>query len=218
MNTFKKFAFVAALLFAGQAFAGTVTLTRIGEVKELPSCEGTVTVTTSFWLGIPALRVEGNSQCSNIEYRGDRYKSQDYVKVTLDDTRRETVRIYSNSGKHADTVVVDIRPSFKAQFSNGQSFSYLADCGGTVELNVSGGQVNLVFRNVDQCSNFDILSANGEKVNYPNQKLEGANQNRYGSFTLPRSLYDYGMNGVTVVVKSNSGKHSDTFRVYFYAY
>ncbi len=79
-------------------------------------------------------------------------------------------------------------------------------CGGTVEFKITNGQGNLIFRGVKNCSNFDIAYANGLKTNYPNKKLQGENQNRHGSFTLPKSVIDWGYNEVVVVLKSNSGK------------
>lgn len=91
----------------------------------------------------------------------------------------------------------------------------LPECGGTLEVTNRGGQVNLVFRDVSQCSNFDILAANFDDVNYRSRKLQGSNQDRYGSFTLPMKIQDYGFNTIEVVVKSNSGKHQDRIKVMF---
>ena len=86
------------------------------------------------------------------------------------------------------------------------NYARMDNCGGTVEFKITNGQGNLIFRNVRNCSNFDIAYANGSKANYPNKKLQGENQNRYGSFTLPKSVIDWGYNEVVVVLKSNSGK------------
>lgn len=98
--------------------------------------------------------------------------------------------------------------------------SRLRDCGGFVQITKSpqgnrGEQVNLVFRGVENCSNFDILGNNGEAINYPNKKLGGADRNRSGSFTLPKFVLDRGWNNVKVVVRSNSGATADTIRVLF---
>lgn len=86
------------------------------------------------------------------------------------------------------------------------TWARMNNCGGTVEFKITHGQGNLIFRNVQNCSNFDIAYANGSKTNYPNKKLQGENQNRHGSFTLPKSVIDWGYNEVVVVLKSNSGK------------
>lgn len=86
------------------------------------------------------------------------------------------------------------------------TWARMSNCGGTVEFKITHGQGNLIFRNVQNCSNFDIAYANGSKTNYPNKKLQGENQNRHGSFTLPKSVIDWGYNEVVVVLKSNSGK------------
>lgn len=98
-------------------------------------------------------------------------------------------------------------------------WAQLPDCGGTVKITEShsGGsdQVNVSFRDVVNCSNFDILSANGEAIRYPNQKLGGQNRSRAGSFTLPKKLIDVGANSINVVVRSNTGTTSDRIRVQF---
>ena len=208
---------MGALIVGSQAMAGTVYVTRMNQPVALPSCQGVVEVSPRFLGGAPALTVAGNSQCSNIEVAGMRYKSQDFVKVTLG-RAQTTVIIRSNSGKHEDTVIVDINPIYSARFSNGTRFAQLYDCGGQAELVSSGGRVSLIFNNVAQCSNFDILSVNGEPVNFPNQKLIGyGNGPRSGSFSLPEELFRFGYNGVRVELRSNSGKHSEHLTVQFYA-
>lgn len=98
-------------------------------------------------------------------------------------------------------------------------YASLPDCGGTIKVtaseNNSGEQVNVVFKDVVNCSNFDILAANGEMTSYANKKLGGRDRARSGSFTLPKYLIEDGANSVTVVVRSNSGQTSDTIRVKF---
>jgi hypothetical protein len=83
---------------------------------------------------------------------------------------------------------------------------------------VINGQVNIVFRDVRDCSKFDILSAQGGSINYGLKSLGGRDRDRSGSFTLPRSVIDYGRNGVMVQIRSNSGKHDDVIYLDFYAY
>jgi hypothetical protein len=95
----------------------------------------------------------------------------------------------------------------------------LPDCQGTVKVtssdNQGTGQVNVVFHDVVNCSNFDILAANGQDIGYSNKKLQGQPNSRAGSFTIPKGLIDSGFNSIQVVVKSNTGKTSDTINVMF---
>jgi hypothetical protein len=100
----------------------------------------------------------------------------------------------------------------------------LGSCGGSIEAtesdtgNTGSEQVNLVFRKVKDCSNFDILKANGETLaNYSSKKLQDQGALRGGSFTLPKKLIATGMNYIKVNLKSNSGAHSDTITVRFNA-
>lgn len=101
---------------------------------------------------------------------------------------------------------------------SGRTSAYLSSCGGTVELNTYGAQVNIVFRNVRNCSKFDILSTQGYPISYGMKSLGGYDRNRSGSFTLPRSVIDYGRNGVMVQMRSNSGAHADNIYLDFYAF
>jgi hypothetical protein len=94
----------------------------------------------------------------------------------------------------------------------------LPECGGSVEASQDATQATLVFQGVQNCSNFDIFGANGESVQYPNKKLGGVNQNRSGSFTIPKDLIQLGSNNIQVVVKSNSGKTSDRINISFFSW
>lgn len=147
------------------------------------------------------------------------------------------VVVRSNTGKTSDTIRLRFRevvrtpaPAPTPSRETHRSMSLmlgdeasLTACGGYVEIKKSaqgndGEQVNLIFRGVQDCSNFDILSNDGQPINYPNKKLEERRDGtRGGSFTLPKSVIDYGWNNVKIVLKSNTGKHSDTIRVQFVA-
>jgi hypothetical protein len=94
----------------------------------------------------------------------------------------------------------------------------LPSCGGTVETSRNNGSVNLVFRKVKDCSNFDILStAFGIlDADYKAKKIpQDSTGLRTGSFTIPKIYIDRGINAIRVVVKSNSGAHSDTIDLVF---
>jgi hypothetical protein len=92
----------------------------------------------------------------------------------------------------------------------------LDSCKGFVEINdgAANDQVNVVFGDIEQCSNFDILSENGQYVaDYKARKLQGPNGNKSGSFTLPQEFLSFGAHYVKVVLKSNSGAHQDVIEV-----
>lgn len=93
--------------------------------------------------------------------------------------------------------------------------TYLSSCGGTAEVTDDGGQVNIVFRNVRSCSNFDIVAANFDNVDYKNLKLEGTDGDRHASFTIPQRFQELGLNFIDIVLKSNSGAHTDKIRLMF---
>lgn len=98
------------------------------------------------------------------------------------------------------------------------TYARLPNCSGTVELKIAGGNVNLIFRNVVNCSNFDITNSNGDFVDYANKKLGGGDRDRSGSFTIPRRFVDWGHNGIIVSLQSNSKKTRDLIRIHFWAF
>jgi hypothetical protein len=168
---------------------------------------------------------------------GNRYASFTLPKRVIElGYNNIVVVVKSNSGKHSDWIrlhFVEVAAPRYPSPSSGEKHgyvtltlnqeAYLDACGGMVSItrspqgNNGGEQVNLVFRGVENCSNFDILSNDGARINYPNKKLQGSAGNYHGSFTLPKFVIDYGFNNVKVVVKSDSGKHSDTIKVAFVA-
>lgn len=97
---------------------------------------------------------------------------------------------------------------------------FLPDCGGTIQVKKSGNgngeQVNLIFRDVKQCSNFDITSSTYQTETYKRKKI-GTEGNRSGSFTIPKRFIDGGVNSISIVVRSNSGKTQDNVEVQFFA-
>lgn len=98
------------------------------------------------------------------------------------------------------------------------TWAHLPNCSGIVELKIAGGNANLIFRNVVNCSNFDITNSNGDLVDYTNKKLGGGDRDRSGSFTIPRRFVDWGHNGIIVSLQSNSKKTRDLIRIHFWAF
>lgn len=98
-------------------------------------------------------------------------------------------------------------------------YAQLPDCGGTIKVSTSKSgsreQVNIQLNDVVNCSNFDILSSNGDQVIYAVKKLGGKHMSRAGSYTIPRDLIEYGVNSIKIRLNSNTGVHSDTVRVEF---
>lgn len=98
----------------------------------------------------------------------------------------------------------------------------LPECGGTLQLQqqarAGADQINLIFREVRNCSNFDIVSKTFGLIGieYKARKIsENSNGARSGSFTLPGRVLERGLNDVQVAVYSNSRKHEDTISLVF---
>lgn len=237
---------ISMLAAVSSAFAGTVYMDG-NDYASLPSCGGVVQTKISNYNTQLNLIFSNVSQCSNFDIVGANGQRVNYpnqklqgqnqarygsftIPATLIDYGTNQIRIslQSNSAKHADTIVVTVRatpsypiptPSRPATITmSSRDYRSMSYCGGTVQTTVTNGQLNVVFRNVQDCSNFDIVKANGERVDYPNLKLQGQNPNRYGSFTLPKSVIEFGLNTVRLSLKSNSGKTSEMIVINFLAF
>ncbi len=233
---------LGALILSTSAMAGNLQM-EVGDQRRLTDCGGTVELNGND-NGQVNLVFRNVENCSNFDILsangsgldypnqklggGDRNRSGSFtLPKSIIDEGRNSVRVVikSNSGKTSDVItarillVVDEPGTIRMGLGQ---YANLNQCGGTVEANktYNGNRdtVTLVFRNVAKCSNFDILGANGEQIDYENKKLGGNDGNRSGSFTLPSSLIDHGRNSVLVVVKSNSGKTSNKIRLSFRAY
>lgn len=226
------------------AFAGTVYMDA-NEYASLPSCGGVVQTKVANNDTQLNLVFSNVSQCSNFDIvaaNGTRVnypnqklqgRNQDRsgsftIPTSMIDYGTNTIRVQlqSNSGAHSDMIVITVRatggstPSGRTAttYMNSNSVTMLSVCGGLVQTKVTNGQLNIVFQNVKNCSNFDIVGSNGDRVDYPNKKLQGRNQDRSGSFTLPKSVIDFGFNTVRVLLKSDSGKTSETLVISFLAF
>ncbi len=227
-----------ALMTLGVAFAtqadpgqGSHRLSVQGNRSaRLSYCGGTAQLNEG-WLGGLTLRFDDVRDCSVIALNGRAVDTLSNVgsggngsaTLSLPRGSRWTVDLYSKSRKTSEHFEIvnanNPQPPTKANVvldSFWHTSDYLPECGGSAELKVTNGQANLIFRNLENCSNFDIIGNNGESLNYENKKI-GTEQNRSGSFTLPRRFLDFGLNGVLVVVKSNSGAHADTILLKFIA-
>ncbi len=143
------------------------------------------------------------------------------------------ILLASNTGKTSALITVNstvapkvkskINPKGPADFSLstskfGRRWSPLEECGGSVTLSIEGGTVYLYFQRLNnkKCSLFDVLSSDGDDLDYRAQKI-GSQAERTEKIALPRRFYDAGINDIKVIVRSESGKTGDMFRVKFFA-
>jgi hypothetical protein len=86
----------------------------------------------------------------------------------------------------------------------------LDTCGGTIEATAQGTSpnVNLVLRNVKNCSNF-IIEQTGKQ-----HKVPGPDGNRGGSFSISAGKLQTGSNKLRLTVRSNSGKTRDAVSIW----
>lgn len=246
MKKFVTVLAVSMLATLSSAFAGTVYMDA-NDYASLPSCAGVVQTKIANYGSDLNLVFSNVAQCSNFDIvsaNGDRvaYENQKlqgqnqsrYGSFTIPsrfiDYGRNEIRVSvkSNTGKHADTIVISVKkvtgypvptPSRTANiYMTSRDSRSLSACGGSVQTQVNNGDLNIVFRNVANCSNFDIVGKNGQSVNYPNKKLQGQNPNRNGSFTVPADMIRFGGNTIYVTVKSNSGQTSEVIAISFLAF
>jgi len=243
----KLMSLFALSMFASiSSYAGTVVMDA-NDFASLPSCGGVVQTKIANGATQLNLVFSNVSQCSNfdivnangskVNYPNQKLQGQNQnrsgsftIPASLIEMGSNTIRIslQSNSGAHSDTIIVTVRqvPSYPVPtpgrsttvYMTSTSVASLGACGGVVQTKVSNGQLNIVFQNVQNCSNFDIVSANGERIDYPNLKLQGVDGSRSGSFTLPKKVIDFGGNIVRVQLKSNSGQTSDLLVISFLAF
>lgn len=237
------FALVLVSFSVSTAFAGGSAIHREG-VAGLSECGGTLRVSEMF-SGDLRLEIRDVRNCSQVQVTGG-FKHIDgkleprvhsdpngpresmvvVPRSMLRDGRVE-VSIRSRSGKTEDSITIFVSSGHERRSEDPITMTLgdearLSSCGGTVEVNSHGDQVNLVFRHVENCSNFDILSSSGTKIAYEAKKLQGGPGNYSGSFTLPkrvvRDLFEsfLGYNSVKVRVNSNSGAHGDVIIVKFF--
>jgi len=227
MKSLSFVAAIAAFVVALSVQASNLTL-RAGQFERLPECGGSAELR----------KVNGqvNLVLNDVKFCSNVYIPETGLRAKLDESYDRTrsgsftlpktvgyntvqVIVSSNSQKTQDTIdarflVTSERPN-GLTLSNirGHDYLRLPECGGTVELKVTHGNAYLIFREVQQCSNFDIRAANGYEVGYPNLKLQNQGAYRGGSFQIPARLLEIGLNSVIIDVKSNSGKHDDKITV-----
>jgi hypothetical protein len=197
---------------------------------------------------LPVVQFRNVTSCSKISIDGVRQSEKigrsgqnGYADIVVYETPGRNVHfitLQSGSGRTSDTVEVVSygnyeQPAPPQQRANvvldfgylGSAFGVeksanLFDCGGTVTAKViEAQQLNLVFRDLESCSKFDILSADGYSVDYDTKSLQRSRRGGFsGSFTIPKRFIDAGRNAIKVVVKSNTGRHDDVILVRFTAY
>lgn len=231
--------------FAQSTGSGYDVLSEYGtRTAYLEHCGGTARLTETYERGArrPSLHITGVQNCSNIVINGENSGKLDNGTADVTIYERSglninTITLESNSGKTSDTVRVQSfgdtpveTPSKPANivysfgiFASAIGSSKIASlptCGGTAQVTVKDGDnITIVFRNLESCSKFDILGANGEDVNYPTKKLQHESDNQFGgSFTIPARYVTDGRNSIKVIVKSNSGKTDEVLLIRFSNY
>lgn len=241
MNTF--FSVLALALISSSAFAGTVYMDA-NDFASLPDCQGVIRTSTDSNNTRLKLDFSNVVNCSNFDILSANGDDVIYPNTKLEGELRarfglftipssliepgkNTLRVVvrSNSKATSDIIVIRFKTRSPSESNQGGSSRFdmrdsdkrpLKSCGGVVRTKVSyETQMNVSFEGVENCSNFDIVEANGNPVNYKIEKLEGPDGSRFGSFTLPKSVLRFGFNRVTVVLKSNSGKTSETISIDF---
>ncbi len=192
----------------------------------------------------PVLVITGVKDCSNIQVDGQdqgklnrngKTSSGEVVIYERKGRNVHTVTLSSNSGSTSDVIRVETfentsqpnpgpGPRANIVFEFGwfshvlgtSQWSRLGECGGTVDAVVEANEVTLKFKDVERCSKFDILGANGESVNYPQKRLNDGRRGTFnGSFTIPQRYIQVGGNAVKVILRSNSGKNDDVILIRF---
>ena len=214
---------------------------------KLEHCKGYADLDETYADGrrLPVLKFRGIQDCSIISIDGvtqrekiERRGGIGYADVTIFETpgrNEHTVTLRSGSGATSDTVRVisygerprtsQPRANITFEFGGwstifgGEQSARLRDCGGLVTARLTDGDtLTLVFSDVQSCSKFDILSADGDSVNYPQKSLQANRRGDFaGSFTIPRRYIDAGRNSVKVILKSNSGKTDEVILIRFTA-
>lgn len=210
----------------------------------LDHCKGTAELDQAYVNGqrLPLLKFRDVTNCSIITIDGiqlkqkiervGRFGQADVLIEEVPGKNVHVVTLESGSGQTSDTVEVVSYGSQPQQSANisiqfsgwstllgGEVTKRLYDCGGEVTARLQDGEtLTLIFRDVESCSKFDILSADGDSVNYPTKSLQAKRDGNFaGSFTIPKRFIDAGKNAIKVVLKSNTGKHDEVISVKFTA-
>jgi hypothetical protein len=231
-----------SVFFSAQSFAAYKTI-DVGQSANLSDCGGYLSTTLNSNDQV-VLNFSNVENCSNFditksdggfvgEYTAKKLQGQNpnrygnfTIPVRLMGDYSVTVLLRSNSGKTSDTIKIRLSGQYDQPASASHTLrvgDYLAlnydVCGGSVEVNNGGNnsQINVVFRNVKYCSNFDIIKADGSYVgNYRSKKIPGSNNNYTGSFTIPNALLGNLWSNVTVLIKNSAGTRVETVKVKYF--
>lgn len=223
MKTFLK-SLIALLAFSALAkadFLGTYDMTYDNYKRiELSECQGYATVSSSY--DSLTLKVYGNNNCSNVVVNGKTFKSDEgyysgdrYITVnisTYSGYNSASVVVKSNTGKTQDRFTLIKERRSQAPVLQDEDWAYLSHCQGYAKFDVQNGQANLKLKsiNLNRCSEVTI-SGDGD---YRSYDLRSENS----SFTVPKSMIDYGSNRVKVSFKTRYGETVDRVTLKFRAY
>lgn len=224
MKTFLK-TLVAALAFTALAkadYLGSYDMTYDNYKRiELSECHGYATVTGSY--DSLLLKVHGNNNCSDVRVNGQKFESEEgyysgdrFITIRINlrsGYNSSSISIASNTRKHEDTfTVTKDRSSHQGPVLGDEDWTYLSYCRGYAKFDVQNGQANLKLKNIDlnRCQTVRI-SGDGD---YRSYELRSENS----SFTVPKSMIDYGSNRVKVSFGSRYGDTVDRITLKFRAY
>ncbi len=174
---------------------------------------------------------------SSQDENGPRSGSYTLPTAVLVDDARNTVRLRIRSNKAAklfqdsgsgtwDEITLEFGVDRRVDITLGEE-ARLPNCGGTVEIakskqgNRGGEQLNVILRNVENCSDFvweDLYNyAKNEKTDLSYDLQRNRKGEWGGSYTLSWDYIKNGKNRMSFYVSSNSGKTLDRLRLGFIA-
>ena len=188
----------------------------------LSECHGYATVRA--YSDSLLLKVYGNDNCSRVKVNEKTFVSdQDYygnrsieINISLDYGRNSAqVVVTSKTGHTRDSfTLVKNNDSYSHQppTLHDEDWVYLSYCRGYAKFDVENGQANLKLKNIDlnRCSKVSLYS-NGD---YRSYRLDSESS----SFTVPKSMIDYGSNKVRVSFTTRYGETVDKVNLKFRAH
>lgn len=186
---------------------------------DLRECQGYVTVSAQY--DSLLLKVIGNDNCSRVKVNGETFISDENyysgdrsisVKINLHSGYNSaSVVITSKTGKTQDSLTLVKSKQSQAPVLTDEDWVYLSYCQGYAKFDVQNGQANLKLKsiNLNKCKEVN-LSGDGR---YKSYDLNSENS----SFTVPKSMIDYGTNRVKVSFTSRYGDNVDKVTLKFRA-
>lgn len=214
-------AVVALSTIAEARYLGSFDMTYDSyKTINLSECDGYATVTAHS--DSLTLKVYGNNNCSRVVVNGQTFVSDENyfsgdrsitVNINLySGYNTASVTITSKSGKTDDRFTLTKEKRSQAPVLTDEDWVYLSYCQGYAKFDVQNGQANLKIKgiNLNRCSKVNI-SGDGDYRSY-DLRSESS------SFTVPKSMIDYGSNRVKVSFTTRYHETVDKVVLKFKAY